>query len=135
MAVLTHVADTSALLALYAQETGSDRLGALLRDEQNSVALSALSILEFWSALKRKGADQSFEEEWDVVLPAFAAVLPVTEDIAHEAIALRRAASARVPTVDTLIAATAVVHGAVLIHRDPHFQSIPANRLRQEFIG
>ncbi len=33
--------------------------------------------------------------------------------------------------MDALIAATAKIHGFKLIHRDPHFATIPADLLKQ----
>jgi predicted nucleic acid-binding protein len=36
--------------------------------------------------------------------------------------------------MDTLIAATASLRGAVLLHRDPHFMVIPAAMLKQEML-
>jgi predicted nucleic acid-binding protein len=36
--------------------------------------------------------------------------------------------------MDTLIAATASVRGATLIHRDPHFTAIPTSILKQEML-
>jgi predicted nucleic acid-binding protein len=35
---------------------------------------------------------------------------------------------------DTLIAAAASLSGSVLVHRDPHFSTIPAELLAQEML-
>ena len=51
--------------------------------------------------------------------------------VAHQTIALREATSERLPTIDGLIAATAVVRGLTLVHRNPHLAAIPANLLTQ----
>ncbi len=40
-------------------------------------------------------------------------------------------ATKRLPTIDALIAATAVQNKAVLVHRDPHFEAIPIEQLQQ----
>jgi predicted nucleic acid-binding protein len=61
-------------------------------------------------------------------------VVNVDEDIRKEGVELKTSATARVSAVDTLIAATASVCGATLVHRDPHFTAIPANRLQQEML-
>ena len=45
---------------------------------------------------------------------------------------LRTEGKARVSSMDILIAATASLHNAILIHRDPHFAVIPAHLLEQE---
>lgn len=48
-----------------------------------------------------------------------------------KAVDLRRAAQ-HLSYVDALIAATAAHHDTVLIHRDPHFVTIPGMLLAQE---
>jgi predicted nucleic acid-binding protein len=61
---------------------------------------------------------------WDVVA--------VDRAIALHAFTLGRKASKRLPLADALIAATAANREAVLVHRDPHFDTLPAEVLRQE---
>jgi predicted nucleic acid-binding protein len=36
--------------------------------------------------------------------------------------------------MDTLIAATAILRAATLVHRDPHFTAIPPSMLKQEML-
>jgi predicted nucleic acid-binding protein len=56
------------------------------------------------------------------------------EAIRREGVHLRTSATARTSAMDTLIAATASVRGATLVHRDPHFTAIPASLLNQEIL-
>ena len=65
----------------------------------------------------------------------FAQIIPVSEAIALRAVALRESAAARVPAIDTLIAATAAHHNAALIHRDPHLAALPGEAVVQVVIG
>jgi predicted nucleic acid-binding protein len=58
----------------------------------------------------------------------------VTDQICQRALELRLASAKRLPAVDSLIAATASVHGAILVHRDPHFLDIPKELLSQEML-
>ncbi|MBK8989591.1 MAG: PIN domain-containing protein [Chloroflexi bacterium] len=60
----------------------------------------------------------------------FAKTLPADETVAHEAVELRATTPHRLPTIDALIAATAVAHQLTLIHRDPHFTAIPPQLLK-----
>jgi hypothetical protein len=106
----------------------------LLDDAALDTGLSSLSLMEFWSVLERRGNADSFEAEWQRLRPIFGTPLPATEEIAIKAATLRRASSARLPAIDALIAATAAVHGTVLVHRDPHFRSIPGHLLQQRFL-
>jgi predicted nucleic acid-binding protein len=66
-----------------------------------------------------------FEQEWEDYLPLFERVVSVDLSLSLKAIELRRAATSRRPTIDSLIAAAAAKHDAVLVHRDPYFKSIP----------
>lgn len=108
---------------------------ALFDDDRHRVAVSIITKVEFWTRLKSLGREADFEREWSLLQPLFDAVLGVEEAVAEQAIRLRRATTRRLPTVDALIAATAAVHGLALVHRDPHFRSIPANAFRQLDLG
>ncbi len=46
-------------------------------------------------------------------------IVPVSDETVELAMDLRRDATARIATVDCLIAATAALNGAILVHRDP----------------
>ena len=61
-------------------------------------------------------------------------VVDVTEGVRSEAIRLRTSATAHVAAMDVLIAATAAVKKATLVHRDPHFAAIPGSLLKQEVL-
>jgi predicted nucleic acid-binding protein len=74
------------------------------------------------------------DQEWEDYLPLFERVVPVDLPLCLKAVELRRAATARLPTNDSLIAAAAVKHDAVLVHRDPHSIAVPGHLLRQELL-
>jgi len=59
---------------------------------------------------------------------------PLSEATVELAMDLRHTATSRIATVDCLIAATAVQHGAILVHRDPHFGALPAGKPTQEVL-
>ena len=61
-------------------------------------------------------------------------VVDVTEAVRREAIRLRTGASNHVAAMDVLLAASASLGNATLVHRDPHFAAIPANLLKQEVL-
>jgi predicted nucleic acid-binding protein len=128
---VTHLLDSSAFLAYFFDQPGAIRVRSLFEDEQCAVAISVLSALEFWARLKAVNRDAEFENEWEVHSLLFDAVLEVDWKITERAIALRRATPERLPTTDSLIAATAAIHGLMLVHRDPHFRAIPGQSLLQ----
>ncbi len=128
---MTHLLDTSAFLAYFLREEGGERVAALFESEGTEVAFPALGVVEFWARLKALGADEAFESEWELHRALFVAVTVADEAVAERAIAIRRATPERLPTIDSVIAATASVQDLVLVHRDPHFRGIPERYLRQ----
>jgi predicted nucleic acid-binding protein len=106
----------------------------MLSDEAADVRLSVLTMAEFWSRLRAERWAQAFDEEWQRVAELVNVIEPVLLAVVRQSLALRSAATARLPQVDTLIVATAALHRAILVHRDPHFLAIPASLLWQELL-
>jgi predicted nucleic acid-binding protein len=128
---VTHLLDSSAFLAFFFREPGWERVEALFRDPTTSIGLCVVTSLEFWARLKSEGQETVFDQEWNEHLPLFEHVVAIDASLCLHAIELRRAATDRLPTLDSLIAAAASVSNAILVHRDPHFTSIPSILLRQ----
>ena len=131
---MTYLLDSSALLAFFFGEPGGERVRPMLSDEAADVRLSVLTMAKFWSRLRAEGWAQAFDEEWQRVAEPVNVIEPVSLAVVRQSLALRSAATARLPQVDTLIAATATLHRAILVHRDPHFLAIPASLLVQELL-
>jgi len=66
--------------------------------------------------------------------PLFERIVSVDLSLCLKAIELRCAATSRLPTIDSLIAAAAAKHDAALVHRNPHFKPIPGHLLKQEIL-
>lgn len=131
---MTHLLDTSAFFAFFFDEPGRQRVEELLREPAVEVGLSTLTSVELWARLRAEGRDTVFEQEWEDYLPLFERIVAVDFPLCLKAIELRRAATSRLPTIDSLIAAAAANYDAVLVHRDPHFTSIPSHLLKQELL-
>ena len=130
---MTHLFDTSAALAMLLAETGGERVAAILDDPRNVVGISTLTLFEIDTAVVHQSGSQEVADRMVAELrQGVAEVVPVSEAIADLARKLRRAATARVATVDALIAATAAHHEAILVHRDAHFAALPVGRPMQE---
>lgn len=130
---MTHLLDTSAALAALLNEPGGERVKAILRDPANFVGISALTLFEIDTTIfHRTGSREAVEVALAQIRQAVAEVVPVTEEVVQLARELRHAATARIATVDVTIAATAAHHGAILVHRDPHFASLPPGKPAQE---
>jgi predicted nucleic acid-binding protein len=127
---MTHLLDTSAILTCYFEEHGADPVQALLADTKNPPAICCITELEFWARLKSLDAEAHFRSDWRE-LSTLLKTLPLDAGIVGRAVEIRRASLNKLPTVDSLIAATASFHGMALVHRDPHFESIPRKLLRQ----
>lgn len=132
---MTHLLDTSALLAHAFQESGWECVQALLDDPATEVAISALSFYEADRRLVAIGVTpgdrHEFMARWTAILDLIA---PVDESVVRAACELRERLTGRLATVDMLIAATASVHKAILVHRDAHFAAIPAEHLQQRIL-
>ena len=128
---MTHLLDSSAWLAHLFGLPGVEQVNSLFDDPRITVHLSVLSIPEVYARLNSLGQPEHWEEVWTTYSALFSKVLPVDEAVAHRAVRLRAATPQRLPTIDSLIAATAAIHQLTLVHRDPHMAAIPADSLRQ----
>ena len=128
---MTHLLDSSAWLAHLFGEPGVEEVGLLFDDPDIQVSISTLSILEVYARLKAIGREIYWAEVWTIYSELFSRVIAADESIAHQAVQLRIAAHERLPTIDGLIAATALIHRYTLVHRDPHFAAIQDPELRQ----
>jgi predicted nucleic acid-binding protein len=132
---MTHLLDTSALLAHYLAEPGATRLQALFEDTAVVAGTSILVLFEFDLRLHQLGIDAATRDaELNRYRALLSEVVNVDEVIPTEGVRLRISAAARASAMDTLIAATALVRGATLVHRDPHFTAIPTSMLKQEML-
>ena len=130
---MIYLLDTSALLAHYRGESGAQRVQELFDVAENSILIASISITEFSRRMVDFGA---LEADIDAAMLAygrlFAEVITIDHFIAKAAFQLGQHASSRLPLADSLIAASAASRKAVLVHRDPHFQSLAEELLLQE---
>lgn len=105
---MTHILDTSAVLAQYFDEPGADRVDALLRDPATVVGISVLTLYEMSSAIWHQTRSLAACREAVAGLRlAISKSLPVSEEIVEIALELRHNDSARIALADCCIAATA----------------------------
>jgi predicted nucleic acid-binding protein len=127
---MTHLLDTSAVLAHFLDEPGSEQVAELLAGGPEVAALAAPS----WAELDRRLRDiirdefecRRFLLHYTRDLCSF---IPLDEKAVLAAIEIQRASPTRVPLVDTLIAGCAISRGLTLVHRDQHMDEIPSDRL------
>lgn len=128
---MTHLLDTSAWLAHLFGEAGILEVRQVFSDPQNQVFVSALSLLEIYARLKALHKAEQWPAVYSTYAALFTEILPVDKQVVMAAIQLRSVTPSRLPTVDALIAATAVFHNLTLVHRDAHLSSIPIESVRQ----
>lgn len=80
---------------------------------------------------RAKGLEPEFYEILESYRQLFNRILPIDEAVVLRAITLQESAAQRLPVLDSLIAATAARHEAILVHRNAHFLSIPDDLLTQ----
>ena len=132
MSRISHVLDTSALLAHYFNEPGAEVIERLWSEESSRLAISAVTIAELKGRLHQEITDDGESAKAaDAYVNELTICLTVDRATAELAWQLRQASPGRLPLVDALIAATARAAGAILVHKDPHMSQIPAGLVRQ----
>ncbi len=121
MADKSFVMDTSALMAFIEQEEGAERVRDILRGE--SIIIPWLSILEIVYISQRELG----EEE---ALTRYALLKKLDAEIIWEADEALLLNAARIKSThslslaDSVIAAIATQHNAILIHKDPEYEQL-----------
>jgi predicted nucleic acid-binding protein len=123
-----YLLDTSAILALMEDEPGAERVETVLR--QGEVLLPFPVLLETYYITLQERSEAVADERY-----ALLRHLSVTElwsmDEPTLLTAARLKARFRISFADALIAAFALRNQAVLVHKDPEFESL-ADQVRQE---
>jgi predicted nucleic acid-binding protein len=129
---ISHVFDTSAILAHYFNEPGASIVDGLWADGSSRIGISAVTVAELRGRLFQEIADEAeASRAADAYLNELTICLPVDRVIAELAWQLRHAVPTRLPLIDALIAATARSVGAVLVHMDTHMAGIPTALVAQ----
>jgi predicted nucleic acid-binding protein len=133
---ITHVFDTSALLAHYFGEPGAEELDRVWADPDNEIGICVLSLPELKTRLSAEVDDpEEVARAFRAYTDELTVSLKVDRTVAELAIELRETSRTRIPLVDSVIAATAACQSAILVHCDPHMAGIPKARVRQTFVG
>jgi predicted nucleic acid-binding protein len=126
VAAITHLLDTSALLAHYFDEPGAGEVDAIWQDPSNQPAICVLTIAELRARLIAEVRSLAESERaLGLYVDELTSSVPVDRAVAEEAARLRAAATGRLPLVDACIAACASRHECLLVHRDPHLDRLP----------
>ena len=130
--MITHVLDTSAILAHYFQEPGAEKVHALLADNAVEAGLPALALLDLKSRLAATVPDAAeAHRAFQLYSEELIAAIPVTRAIVEDAEALLAQPAHQLTLLEAIAAATARQERAVLVHRDPNLARLPDGLLQQ----
>jgi predicted nucleic acid-binding protein len=131
--MITHVFDTTAVLAHYFNEPGADAVNALFADKAVEVGIPALSLLELKSRLAASVTDAAeVKRAFQLYADELMTALPVTRDVTELADKILHDAKDGLTVTDAIVAATARQAGAVLVHRNAQLARLPSTLLRQQ---
>jgi len=129
---MPYLLDTSALLAHCRREKGAEHVQALFDEEGEEIFICSVSLAEFARRLRELGAkEREIAELTGHYKQLTDEIIAVDARVAEESDQISRAAAARLPLVDALIASAARNRTAVLVHRDAHLRAIPAKIVHQ----
>lgn len=129
---ITHLLDTSAILAHYFDEAGAAEVDAIWQQPGSKPAICVLTIPELRTRLDQELTDSTeAQSAFDLYVNQLTTCVPIDRATADEAMRLRRASPSRLPLVDACIAGCAKKHNCFLVHRDPHMDQLPAEAVRQ----
>lgn len=125
-----YLLDTSALFAFMEDEEGAERVEEILRGSQ--VLLPFPVLLEVYYITLREQSEQVADERYTLLRSLSATeIWEVDEPVLLTAARLK--ARYRLSFADALIAAFALRYGAVLVHKDPEYESL-ASIIPQEVL-
>lgn len=128
-----YLLDTSALLAHYREESGSETVQSLFENPECEMLIAAPTLTEFARRLLALGAsDADIFDVVDKYSLLFGEIVAIDASVATAAYVIGRQSPGRIPLIDVLIAASAQARDAILVHRDDHMASIPAEIVQQQ---
>lgn len=116
-----YLLDTSALMTFIAQEAGAERIETILRD--GNVILTWVSLLEIHYITLQKWGQEEADRRY-AILKRVGATIITEMDEPTLLMASKFKAGYQISFADAVIAAIAQQHQAVLVHKDPEFETL-----------
>lgn len=130
--MITHVFDTSAILAHYFHEPGAEQVNALLADNSVEIGLPAIALIELKSRLAASVGDPAeARRAFHLYAEELIAAIPVTREVIARAEDIIQRSGRQLTLLEAIAAATAKNEGAVLVHRDRNLADIPGDLFQQ----
>jgi predicted nucleic acid-binding protein len=118
--------DSSAVLAWYRAEAGSERVARILTaatEKEAPVSMSQISLLEIARAIADERGESAVRQNLRLFSELAVAFVPATDEQWIAAGLLR--SQLTLSTADAIIATQALDAGATLVHKDPEFDAVP----------
>ncbi len=116
-----YLLDTSAILTLIEDEAGAARVEQVIRD--HAVMMTWMSLLEVYYITQQERGDMEADRRY-ALLKALPMTLVWAVDEPTLLQAARLKAVHRLSLADAIIAAYAVRQAAIILHKDPEFESL-----------
>jgi len=131
-----YVFDTSALLTLRDNESGAEQVADLLYQAESVKITGLVCFISLMELLYRVWKDEGEQE----ARLAYEQVQSLPLTIIHESAPLLEKAAAikateRLSLADAWIAATAILEGAILVHKDPEFGCLQCSQMALPYKG
>ena len=127
-----YLLDTSAILAHYRKEAGWQTVQELFENHEADIKIAAPSLAEFARRMHALGVnDDDIRLTLESYSLLFDKMIAIDGPVALMAYSLGRQTPDRLPLIDALIAAAALMDKAVLVHRDEHMAVIPSSMVHQ----
>ncbi len=131
-----YVFDTSALLTLRDNESGAEQVADLLYQAESVKIKGLVCFISLMEVLYRVWKDEGEQE----ARLAYEQVQSLPLTIIHESASLLEKAAAikateRLSLADAWIAATAILEGATLVHKDPEFGCLQCRQMTLPYKG
>jgi uncharacterized protein len=117
------VLDASALLAFMTGEKGADLVEGILDDKGNAIYIPWPVVFEVYYLTRRSRGEADADRRYALIRELPATIIWQTDEPGVLA-AARLKARYRLSFADSIIAAAAVQLGAILVHKDPEYESL-----------
>ena len=125
-----YVFDTSALLTLRDNESGAEQVADLLYQAQNGkikALVCFISLMEMFYRVWKDEGEQDGRLAYEQVHSLPLSIIHESAHLLEKAAAIK--ATHRLSLADAWIAATAIMEGATLVHKDPEFDYLQCRQM------
>ena len=130
--MITHVFDTTAILAHYFHEPGAELVNELLANNSVDVGIPATELLELKKMLTGALPDPvEAQRAFHLYADELITTIPVTREVVTRAEVILQKSGGQLSLLEAILAATAQNENAILVHRDPRLANQPGTLFQQ----